>query len=132
MWDFFIASLIVGHVSVQLIAREPFITISALLAGFMFVKWFFATGSDSDDNLHIKHTPPSKEEILKRQNREREKLLDEQIAHAKRKIDVMKKNDAFGSIIDNFAGNSITDEQAKIIELKKQKELLKPVGVKFP
>ena len=66
------------------------------------------------------------------QNMEREKLLDEQIAHAKRKIDVMKKNDAFGSIIDNFAGNSIADEQAKIIELKKQKRLLKPVGVKFP
>ena len=60
------------------------------------------------------------------QNMEREKLLDEQIAHAKRKIDVMKKNDAFGSIIDNFAGNSIADEQAKIIELDKQKELLKP------
>ena len=71
-------------------------------------------------------------EHLKLQNMEREKLLDEQIAHAKRKIDVMKKNDAFGSIIDNFAGNSIADEQAKIIELKKQKGLLKPVGVKFP
>jgi hypothetical protein len=65
-------------------------------------------------------------EDLKRQNMEREKLLDKQIEHAKRKIDVMKKNDAFGSIIDNFAGNSIADEQAKIIELDKQKELLKP------
>lgn len=35
----------------------------------------------------------------------------------------MKENGVIGSIIDNLAGNSIANEQAKIIELEKQKIL---------
>lgn len=35
----------------------------------------------------------------------------------------MKENVVIGSIIDNLAGNSIANEQAKIIELEKQKIL---------
>ena len=33
----------------------------------------------------------------------------------------MKENGIIGSIINNLAGNSIADEQARLIELKKQK-----------
>jgi hypothetical protein len=34
----------------------------------------------------------------------------------------MKDNGVIGAIIDDIAGNSIADEQAKIIELEKQKK----------
>jgi hypothetical protein len=36
----------------------------------------------------------------------------------------MKENGVIGVVIDNIAGNSIADEQAKIVELEKQKKLI--------
>lgn len=60
--------------------------------------------------------------IQLKQNREKLKILDDKILYAKRKIDIMKDNGVIGVIIDNIARNSIADEQAKIIELEKQKK----------
>jgi hypothetical protein len=46
------------------------------------------------------------------------KEIEDQILHAKRKIEVMSNNGFLGSVIDNLAGNDIATEQSKIAELE--------------
>ena len=121
-----------------------------LLGALLFVKWVFYAPDIEDDefvvnikqhkNVQAKTLPlksptidtdfrqykyaqttPS-ELIQLKQNREKLKILDDKILYAKRKIDIMKDNGVIGAIIDDIAGNSIADEQAKIIELEKQKK----------
>ena len=136
------------RIFVECLIREPVITIAISFAVLIFVKWVFAAHPEDDEedvvnvkqykNVQVKTLKSPKvdidvrqhryaqtthlELIQLKQNREREKILDEKILYAKRKIEVMKENGVIGSIIDNLAGNSIADEQAKLIELEKQKK----------
>ena len=141
--------LIFLHLFAELLVQEPIYTIAFSLGALLFVKWVFYAPDIEDDefvvnikqhkNVQVKtlksptidtdfrqykyaQTTPS-ELIQLKQNREKLKILNDKILYAKRKIDIMKDNGVIGTIIDNIAGNSIADEQAKIIELEKQKNL---------
>ena len=131
----------------ELLFYEPVYTIAFSLGVLLFVKWLFYAHPEDDEgivnieqyrNIQVKplktptidvdareykyaQTTPS-ELIQLKQNREKLKILDDQILYSKRKIDIMKENGVIGAIIDNIAGNSIADEQAKIVELEKQKK----------
>ena len=133
------------RIFVECLIREPVITIAISFAVLLFVKWVFAARPEDEYVVNVKQhknvqakalksptidtdrqykyaqTTPS-ELIQLKQNREKLKILDDKILYAKRKIDIMKDNGVIGAIIDNIAGNSIADEQAKIIELEKQKK----------
>ena len=148
MMDF----LIFLYLFAELLVQEPIYTIAFSLGALLFVKWVFYAPDIEDDefvvnikqhkNVQAKTLPlksstidtdfrqykyaqttPS-ELIQLKQNREKLKILDDKISYAKRKIDIMKDNGVIGTIIDNIAGNSIADEQAKIIELEKQKKTI--------
>ena len=58
--------------------------------------------------------------------KQEEKLIDEKIKHAQRKINIIRENSFVGSASDNLTGNSIDSEIDKITELEKQKESIKP------
>ncbi len=109
--------------------REPEIITIAILLIFVpwFIKWVF---SNEDDWLSKLLFSSSRKRIEIEQNeiriKQEEKLIDEQIQYIQRKINIMKKNGNVGSFIDNLAGNSIANEQAKIVELEKKKKLLRP------
>jgi hypothetical protein len=131
----------------ELLFYEPVYTIAFSLGVLLFVKWLFYAHPEDDEgivnieqyrNIQVKplktptidvdareykyaQTTPS-ELIQLKQNREKLKILDDKILYSKRKIDIMKENGVIGAIIDNIAGNSIADEQAKIVELEKQKK----------
>jgi hypothetical protein len=133
----------------ELLFYEPVYTIAFSLGVLLFVKWLFYAHPEDDEgivnieqyrNIQVKplktptidvdareykyaQTTPS-ELIQLKQNREKLKILDDKILYSKRKIDIMKENGVIGAIIDNIAGNSIADEQAKIVELEKQKKLI--------
>ena len=142
--------LILLYLFAELLVQEPIYTIAFSLGALLFVKWVFYAPDIEDDefvvnikqhkNVQAKTLPlksptidtdfrqykyaqttPS-ELIQLKQNREKLKILDDKILYAKRKIDIMKDNGVIGAIIDDIAGNSIADEQAKIIELEKQKK----------
>ena len=136
------------RIFVECLIREPVITIAISFAVLLFVKWVFAARPEDDDEdvVNVKQHKNVQAKALKspkvdidvgqhryaqtthleliqlKQNREKLKILDDKILYAKRKIDIMKDNGVIGAIIDNIAGNSIADEQAKIIELEKQKK----------
>ena len=136
------------RIFVECLIREPVITIAISFAVLLFVKWVFAVRPEDDDEdvVNIKQHKNVQAKALKspkvdidvgqhryaqttyleliqlKQNREKLKILNDKILYAKRKIDIMKDNGVIGAIIDNIAGNSIADEQAKIIELEKQKK----------
>ena len=140
--------LIFLHLFAELLVQEPIYTITFLLGALLFVKWVFYAPDIEDDEfvVNIKQHKNVQAKALKspkvdidvgqhryaktthleliqlKQNREKLKILDDKILYAKRKIDIMKDNGVIGAIIDNIAGNSIADEQAKIIELEKQKK----------
>ena len=141
--------LIFLHLYAGLLVQEPIYTIVFSLGALLFVKWlFYAHPEDDEDivnigqyrNIQVKplktptidvdareykyaQTTPS-ELIQLKQNREKLKILNDKISYSKRKIDIMKENGVIGAVIDNIAGNSIADEQAKIVELEKQKKLI--------
>ena len=141
--------LIFLHLYAGLLVQEPIYTIVFSLGALLFVKWLFYAHPEDDEgivnieqyrNIQVKplktptidvdareykyaQTTPS-ELIQLKQNREKLKILDDKILYSKRKIDIMKENGVIGAIIDNIAGNSIADEQAKIVELEKQKKLI--------
>ena len=110
--------------------REPEIITIAIFLIFVpwFVKWVF---SNDDDWVSKLLFSSSRKRIEIEQNeiriQQEEKIIDEQIQYIQRKIDIMKKNGTVGSFIDNLAGNSIANEQAKIVELEKKKRLLRPL-----
>ena len=136
------------RIFVECLIREPVITIAISFAVLLFVKWVFAARPEDDDEdvVNVKQHKNVQAKALKspkvdidvgqhryaqttyleliqlKQNREKLKILDDKILYAKRKINIMKDNGVIGVIIDNIAGNSIADEQAKIIELEKQKK----------
>ena len=136
------------RIFVECLIREPVITIAISFAVLLFVKWVFAARPEDDDEdvVNVKQHKNVQAKALKspkvdidvgqhryaqtthleliqlKQNREKLKILDDKILYAKRKIDIMKDNGVIGAIIDDIAGNSIADEQAKIIELEKQKK----------
>jgi hypothetical protein len=138
------------RIFVECLIREPVITIAISFAVLLFVKWVFAARPEDDDDEDVVNVKQHKnvqakalkspkvdidvgqhryaqtthlELIQLKQNREKLKILDDKISYAKRKIDIMKDNGVIGAIIDDIAGNSIADEQAKIIELEKQKKI---------
>jgi hypothetical protein len=134
------------RIFVECLIREPVITIAISFAVLLFVKWVFAARPEDEYVVNVKQHKNVQAKALKspkvdidvgqhryaqtthleliqlKQNREKLKILDDKILYAKRKIDIMKDNGVIGAIIDNIAGNSIADEQAKIIELEKQKK----------
>ena len=137
------------RIFVECLIREPVITIAISFAVLLFVKWVFAARPEDDDEdvVNVKQHKNVQAKALKspkvdidvgqhryaqtthleliqlKQNREKLKILDDKILYAKRKIDIMKDNGVIGAIIDDIAGNSIADEQAKIIELEKKKKI---------
>jgi hypothetical protein len=134
------------RIFVECLIREPVITIAISFAVLLFVKWVFAARPEDEYVVNVKQHKNVQAKALKspkvdidvgqhryaqtthleliqlKQNREKLKILDDKILYAKRKIDIMKDNGVIGAIIDDIAGNSIADEQAKIIELEKQKK----------
>lgn len=141
--------LIFLHLYAGLLVQEPIYTIIFSLGALLFVKWlFYAHPEDDEDIVNIgqyrniqvkplktptidvdareyKYVQTTLSELIQlKQNKEKLKILDDKILYSKRKIDIMKENGVIGAIIDNIAGNSIADEQAKIVELEKQKKLI--------
>ena len=134
--------LIFLHLFIELLVYEPVYTIGFSLGALLFLKWIFYAPDLEDDegivnikqcrniqvktlksptidvNREYKYAQTTPSELIQR---EKLKILDDKILYSKRKIDIMKENGVIGAIIDNIAGNSIVDEQAKIVELEKQK-----------
>jgi hypothetical protein len=129
----------------ELLFYEPVYTIAFSLGLLLFVKWLFYAHPEDDEGIvnieqyrkplktptidvnvrEYKYAQTTPSELIQlKQNREKLKILDDQILYSKRKIDIMKENGVIGAVIDNIAGNSIADEQAKIVELEKQKKLI--------